>query len=333
MGSTANKWIGLILGVLLLAASMLISIRFGFTVIGWNDIKAALWNYDEASMEQVVVRTARLPRTLIAASIGASLAVAGAIMQAVTRNPLASPSVLGINAGASFAIVLAITFLGISDINILLWMSLAGSGITAVIVYILGSIGREGLSPLRIILAGCALIALFSSGTQGLLVLNQSGLQDVIFWLTGSIASRDLDTLIPVFPYLCFGWIAAFLLAGQLNILVLGENTAKNLGQKVVYIQLAAGVVVVLLAGGSVAIAGPIGLVGIIVPYLSKYLAGRDHRWLLPYCAIIGAILLLLADVAARLIILPEEVPVGIMTAAIGAPFFIYLARKELRRE
>ncbi|MNZ57207.1 putative siderophore transport system permease protein YfiZ precursor [compost metagenome] len=333
MGSTANKWIGLILGVFLLAASMLISIRYGFTVIGWNEIKAALWSYDESSMEQVVVITARLPRTFIAASIGASLAMAGAIMQAVTRNPLASPSVLGINAGASFAIVLAITFLGISDINILLWMSLAGSGITAAIVYLLGSMGREGLSPLRIILAGCALIALFSSGTQGLLVLNQSGLQDVIFWLTGSIASRDFNTFIPVFPYLCLGWIAAFLIARQLNILVLGENTAKSLGQKVVYIQLAAGVVVVLLAGGSVAIAGPIGLVGIIVPYLSKYLAGRDHRWLLPYCAVIGAILLLLADVAARLIILPEEVPVGIMTAVIGAPFFIYLARKELRRE
>lgn len=332
MGSTAVKITGLIVGAAMVVISMLVSIRFGFTTISWTDIQAAIWHYDESSMEQIVVRTARIPRALIAASIGASLAIAGAIMQAVTRNVLASPSVLGINAGASFAIVLAITVLGWSDMRVLLWVSLAGAALAASIVYFLGSLGGEILSPLRIILAGCALIALFSAGTQGMLVLNQNGLLDVMFWLAGSIASRDMLMLAPIFPYLCVGWLAAFLLAGQLNVLTLGEETARGLGQKVIYIQLAAGLIVVVLAGGSVAVAGPIGLIGVIVPHISRYFCGQNHRWLLPYCAVNGAALLLLADVAARFIIMPEEVPVGIMTAAIGAPFFIYLARKELAR-
>lgn len=318
MRSKTVKVAGLILGACMVMVSMLVSIKFGFTTIGWQDIKAAIWQYDEASMEQVVVRTSRIPRALIAASIGASLAVAGAIMQAVTRNSLASPSVLGINAGASFAIVLAITVFGWSDMRVLLWVSLAGAALATSVVYLLGTLGGEVLSPLRIILAGCALIALFSAGTQGLLVLNQNGLLDVMFWLAGSIASRDIQMLAPIFPYLCLGWLASFLLAGQFNVLTLGEDTARGLGQRVIYIQLAAGLIVVVLAGGSVAVAGPIALIGIIVPHISRYFSGQDHRWLLPFCAVNGAILLLLADVAARFIILPEEVPVGIMTAVIS---------------
>lgn len=333
MRRAAAGGVGLLFGLMLVVLSLLLNIKLGFTQISWNDIWTAIWNYDDTSMEQVVVRESRLPRALIAACVGGSLAMAGAIMQTVTRNSLASPSVLGINAGASFAIVLGITILGISDTRTLLWISFAGAALAVVVVYLLGYLGGEGLSPLRIVLAGCALIALFSSGTQGMLVLNQNGLQDVMFWLAGSIAAKDMSMLLPVFPYLCMGWLLAILISGPLNVLMLGEDTAKGLGQRVIRIQILAGIIVVILAGGSVAIAGPIGLIGIIIPHITRYFTGRDHRWLLPLCVLNGATLLLLADVAARFIILPEEVPVGIMTALIGAPFFIYLARKEMRQQ
>lgn len=329
MKNNTGRAIGLLIGFLFVLISIFISVKYGFSTIGWLDIKTAIMQYDETSMEQVVVRTSRIPRALIAAAIGGSLATAGVIMQAATRNPLASPSVLGINAGASFAIVFAITVLGWKDIHMLIWTSFGGACLAAVTVYILGSLGSEGLSPLRVTLAGSALIALFVSGTQSLLVFNQNGLQDVMFWLAGSIASRDMSMLLAVLPYLAAGFMMALLLSNQLNIIMLGEEAARGLGQRTISVQWIAGTAVVLLAGGSVAVAGPIGLVGIIVPHIVRYWTGQDHRWLIPYCAIYGAVLLLLADVAARFIILPEELPVGIMTAAIGAPFFIYVARKE----
>lgn len=329
--NAAAQVLGLVIGVVLLAASAAASIRFGFQTISWSDMIGAFTHYREDSMEQVIVRTARLPRALIAISVGASLALAGALMQAVTRNPLASPSVLGINQGASFAIVLAITVFGWSNGQMLVWVSFGGAFTAAAAAYVLGSLGRDGLSPLRVILGGSAIVALFSSATQGLLVRNENGLQDVMFWLAGSIAARDLQLLAMVIPYMIIGWAAAMILSPQLNILALGEELARGLGQRVGLIRLVAGFIVVLLAGGSVAVAGPIGLIGIIVPHIARYLAGQDHRWLLPYCAVYGAVLLLLADVLARFIIMPEEVPVGIMTAVIGAPFFIYIARRELR--
>lgn len=328
--SFAMKLAGLVICAILMFCCFVASVRFGFTTIKWSHLFAALINYDESSMEQVIVMTTRVPRALIAAAIGASLAMAGAIMQAVTRNPLASPSVMGINAGASVGIVAAITIFKITQMSVLVWVSFGGAALAAAAVYMLGSLGRDGLSPLKIIMAGSAMTALFVSITQGMLVHNENGLQDVMFWLAGSIAGRDLNVLLAVLPYLSIGWAAALLLSRQLNIIVMGDDAAKGLGQRTVWIKLAAGMIVVVLAGGAVSVAGPIGLIGIVVPHIARYIAGMDYRWLLPYSALLGAVLLLSADVIARFIILPEEVPVGIMTAALGAPFFIYIARKEL---
>lgn len=324
------KAAGLLLGLVLLLFCFIASVRFGFTTVKWSDLTAALTDYDESSMEQVVVMTTRVPRALIAAAIGASLAMAGAIMQAVTRNPLASPSVMGINAGASAGIVAAITIFKVTQMSMLIWISFGGAAFAAAAVYMLGSLGRDGLSPLKIIMAGSAMTALFASFTQGMLVHNESGLQDVMFWLAGSIAGRDLQTLLAVLPYMGAGWLAALLLSRQLNVIAMGDEAAKGLGQRTGLIKLAAGIIVVVLAGGAVSVAGPIGLIGIVIPHIARYVCGQDYRWLLPYSALFGAILLLLADVVARFVILPEEVPVGIMTAAVGAPFFIYIARKEL---
>ncbi|OMF28072.1 iron-siderophore ABC transporter permease [Paenibacillus sp. FSL H8-0548] len=332
MDSVGMRAGGLAASVLLLLCCFAASVRFGFTTIKWEDLTDAFTDYDESSMEQVVVMTTRLPRALIAAAVGASLAMAGAIMQAITRNPLASPSVMGINAGASVGIVAAITIFKITATVTLVWISFGGAAIAAASVYLLGSLGRDGLSPLKIIMAGSAMTATFASLTQGMLVHNENGLQDVMFWLAGSIAGRDAQTLSTVIPYLCAGWVAAILLSRQLNIALMGDDAAKGLGQRTVLIKLAAGIIVVVLAGGAVSVAGPISLIGIVIPHVAKYIAGLDYRWLIPYSAILGAILLLLADLAARFVIFPEEVPVGIMTAAIGAPFFIYIARKELMR-
>jgi len=326
----AMKMAGLVLCAFLMFCCFVASVRFGFTTIKWSDLIVAFVDYDESSMEQVVVMTTRVPRALIAVSIGASLAMAGAIMQAVTRNPLASPSVMGINAGASTGIVAAVTIFKVTQMSLLVWISFGGAALAAAAVYILGSLGRDGLSPLKIIMAGSAMTALFVSITQGMLVHNENGLQDVMFWLAGSIAGRDLNALLVVLPYMGIGWITALLLSRQLNIVGMGDEAAKGLGQRTLWVKLAAGIIVVVLAGGAVSVAGPIGLIGIVVPHVARYIVGIDYRWLLPYSALLGAILLLAADVIARFIILPEEVPVGIMTAAIGAPFFIYIARKEL---
>jgi len=326
--STAFRSAGLLGGLVLLIVSFMASMRYGFVSISWGDIHSSITNYDEGVMNQVIARTARLPRALIAATVGGSLALAGAILQSVTRNPLASPSVLGINAGASLAVVAALTLASIRETETLMWISFFGAAIAAVAVYAMGSAGREGLSPLRIILAGSAMTALFASLTQGMLVRNESGLQDVLFWIAGSVAGRTTEMLLPVLPYMGAGWLLAFALSRQWNVMAMGEESAKGLGQNMTLMKLAAGLIVILLAGSAVAVAGPIGLIGIIIPHVARGIAGLDYRWLLPYSAVLGASLLLLADLAARFIIFPLEVPVGIMTAALGAPFFIYLARK-----
>ncbi|MBB3111706.1 iron complex transport system permease protein [Paenibacillus phyllosphaerae] len=323
--------VGLLTGMLFCAGCMLASIRFGFLTVSWNDVWASIAKYDSAINEQIVVRTTRLPRAFIAAAVGASLAVAGAIMQAVTRNPLASPSVMGINAGATLAVVSAITVFSVTHMGTIVWIAFGGAAVAAAFVYLLGSLGRDGLTPLKIILAGSAMTALFVSFTQGLLVRNENGLQDVLFWLTGSIAGREQSMLMAVIPYMSIAWLGALLLSKQLNILAMGEEAAKGLGQRTTAVTLLSGFLVVMLAGGSVAVAGPIGFIGIVIPHIVRGITGLDYRLLIPYSALLGAILLLLADVAARFIIMPEEMPVGIMMAVIGAPFFIYIARKELR--
>lgn len=322
------KMVVLLIGIALLLVSMVFSIVFGFTDISWKSAIEAYTNYDPASNEQIIIRTTRTPRALIAAAIGASLAIAGALMQALTRNPLASPSVLGINAGAASFVVFAVTILSISSLSQLMWIAFLGAGIGAVAVYFLGSLGRDGLTPLKIILAGAAMTALFSAFTQGMLVLNERGLDQVLFWLTGSVAGRTLEMLSAVLPYLAFGWITAMILSRQINLFVMGEDVAKGLGQRTVLLKILTGIIIVLLAGSAVAVAGPIGFIGIIIPHIVRYLVGMDYRWIIPYCAVMGGILLVTADIVARFVIMPAEVPVGVMTAIVGTPFFIYIARR-----
>ncbi|WP_248929986.1 FecCD family ABC transporter permease [Paenibacillus hamazuiensis] len=332
MESNIWKAAGLLAGCAVLLLCMGASLLFGAVHYSWTDVWNAAFHYDENDGGQMMIRTARMPRAFIAAAIGASLAIAGAIMQTLTRNPLASPSVLGINAGASFVVVLAAVTFSVSRMEALMWLAFAGAALGAVIVYLLGSAGRDGLTPLKMVLAGTALTALFSSFTQGILAVNKQSLGTVLYWLTGTVAGRSPETLTAVLPYLTVCWIAAWFISRELNVLSMGEEAAKGLGQKTAALKLAAGLIVVVLAGGSVSVAGPIGFIGIVIPHISRFFAGIDHRWIIPYCAVFGAVLLVAADLAARFIMIPEEVPVGVMTAMIGVPFFIFIARKGLAK-
>jgi iron complex transport system permease protein len=316
-------------GVLLLC--LLASVRFGVAEIGNGDVISAFTDYD-GSTEHLIIRTLRVPRALVAALVGASLAVAGAIMQGLTRNPLAEPGILGINAGAALAVVGAVFLLGASSLTTYALFAFVGAGISAAVVYSLGSMGRGGMTPMKLTVAGAALATLLSSLTTAILILSEQTLDEIRFWLAGSVAGRDLSLLLQVLPYISVGLLLAFALSRQVTALTLGEDVAAGLGQRTALVKLAAAVAVILLAGSAVAIAGPIWFVGLVVPHVARFFVGVDYRWILPYSALLGAILLVSADVAARLIIQPQELPVGVMTALVGAPFFIYLVRWRVKQ-
>ncbi|MGG3563673.1 iron ABC transporter permease [Neobacillus rhizosphaerae] len=325
--STPLKWLGLITAILLMLLLMCASVIFGYTDTSWRTAIESYTNYN-GSNEHIIIQTVRFPRALIASAVGASLAIAGVLMQTLTKNPLASPGIFGINAGAGFAVVVAITLFSVTDLQAFNGLAFLGAAVAAVSVYAIGSFGREGLTPMKLTLAGAAISAMFSSFTQGLLVVDEAALEQVLFWLAGSVQGRKLETLFSVLPYIGVGWVGAVLISGKMNILSMGEDIAKGLGLNTGLVKLATGVIVILLAGGSVAVAGPIGFVGIVVPHITRSIIGIDHRWVIPLSGILGAILLLAADIAARYILMPSEVPVGVMTAVIGTPFFIFIARR-----
>ncbi|AWB44752.1 iron ABC transporter [Paenibacillus sp. CAA11] len=330
--STRNQKIfALLIATLLLAAGMVCSIAFGVTNISWQTILSAL-NHFDGSQEQLIIKTARIPRALIAAIVGASLAVAGALMQGLTRNPLASPSILGINSGAAFFIVVGSAYFSAGSLSTFAGLAFLGAACTAILVYILGSIGTDGLTPIKITLAGAALTSFFSSLSLGILLTGGQTFDQVLYWFVGSVSGRDLGIFNAAFPYMTLALMGAVVLARHMNVLALGEDIASGLGQKTIYIKLAVGLVIILLAGGSVSMAGPIAFIGIIIPHVARFLVGTDYRWVIPYCAILGADLLLAADIGSRYIAFPKEVPVGIMTAILGVPFFVYIARKGGRR-
>jgi iron complex transport system permease protein len=327
LATNRKRSIGLFILCLLLLTSIWMSIIYGYTDTSWKNAIEAFTN-NNGSNVHIIIETVRLPRALIAAAVGASLAMAGALMQALTKNPLASPGIFGINAGAGFFIVLFVTFFQIHSLQIFTWLAFSGAALAAAIVFIISAVGKDGATPLKLTLAGTAVAALFASLTQGMLAANEKALEEVLFWLAGSVAGRKLEMLAAVLPYFIVGWIGSLLLAQKVNILMMGDDVAKGLGQRTNAVKVGTALLVVLLAGSSVAVAGPIGFIGIIVPHIARALVGVDHRWVLPYCALIGAILLIAADIGARYILMPREVPVGIVTAFLGVPFFVYIARR-----
>ncbi|OMF19283.1 iron ABC transporter [Paenibacillus sp. FSL H8-0548] len=326
--SRRMKLAGLLAGFLLLLAGMLASILYGIHTFGAKELWLAYTQFDESDAHIIITNT-RVPRALIAAAVGGSLAMAGAIMQVLTKNPLASPSIFGINAGAVLFIVIALAILGSSlTMNGMVWIALAGAAFTSLLVFTLGMQGRSGFEPMRLTLAGASVAAFASSITSGIMLVNKQSLEAALFWMVGSVSGRQIDHLLIVLPYLVIGWVLSFGLAGSLNVMALGDDSAKSLGQRMMLIRAASVLAVVFLAGSSVATAGPIAFIGLIVPHLCRFLVGNDYRWLLPYCALSGAILLVCADLVSRFILMPKEVPVGVATALIGVPFLIHVARR-----
>lgn len=332
LGSRALLFPGLLLCALLLVVCILWSITLGAADISPQVVYQALFNYDSANFNHLIIQTVRLPRVLAGIIVGAALAVGGALMQGLTRNPLADGGLLGISSGAAFAVVLAVFLLGTPSLSTYAWFGFIGAAVTAVIVYALGSMGRGGATPLKLTLSGVIISAFIASFTTAILIRDQDTLDKIRFWTAGSLAGREMPLLLQTAPYMIVGLIAALFISRQITTISLGEDVAKGLGQNTLWIKIIAAVVVVLLEGGATALAGPIGFVGLVVPHIVRFLVGVDYRWIIPYSALLGGILMTIADVGARVIIRPQELPVGVVMAFVGAPFFIWLARWKVKR-
>jgi iron complex transport system permease protein len=322
---------GLVLGLVILSICLVYSVTLGAAEIPLDKILASFVTFDD-SYDHLVIQTVRLPRLLIGILVGAALAVAGALMQGLTRNPLADPGILGIEAGATLAVVGTIFAFGNLPLSVLTFVAFLGAATTAILVYFLGSLGRGGPTPLNLTVAGAALRALISSLTTAILIVSQKTLDEIRFWLAGSLAGRDINILLQVLPFVSVGLLVAFALGRQITTMSLGEDVAKGLGQQTAWIKIITGISVVLLVGSSVSLAGPIGFIGLVVPHIVKFFIKADYRWILPYSAVVGAILILIADIAARVLLKPQELPVGVMTALVGAPFFVYLAKSKVKK-
>ena len=324
-GLRAGGLLGGVVAVLLVA---LLSIRLGAHPVSATSAWNALFHYDPTNYDQAVVRSQRLPRTLIALAVGAGLAVAGATMQAVTRNPLASPSILGVSSGASFAVVTAIFFLGLGSVREYVWFAFAGAIVASALVFAVGSVGDARNAPVRLTLAGVAISAMLGSWTSALLLLSEETFDQVRFWFAGSVVGRDLDTFLFVAPFLLAGSVVCVLMGHQLNVLSMSEDAARALGMNTSRVRLVCAGLVVIITGAAVSVAGPIGFVGLAVPHIVRSLIGSDYRWVLPYSVLGGAVFLTGCDIVGRLVLPTGELQAGIVTGLIGAPFLIYLARK-----
>ena len=329
LSSNFRKILGVIIAILLLVYLSYASLIFGVIDTSWQTAIDAYTNFN-GSNEHIVIKEVRVPRVLNALTVGFCLGLAGTLLQSLTRNPVADVELFGLNAGASLFVVFAVTFVGISNLTQFTWISFLGAAVAGFVVYLLGSLGRDGLTPVKLVLAGAAITALAASIRHGMMVLNEKAADEVLFWLAGSVGGRKLEYLTSVFPYMVIAWIAAFVLARPIQTLLMGDDVAKGLGQRTLLVKLATGIVIVLLSGCAVAVAGPIGFVGLVTPHLARFLVGIDTRWVMLYSGLLGSILLLIADIGARYIAMPSEVPIGVMTALIGIPFFIYVARKGL---
>lgn len=328
-GSVRFVWLLAVLALLVLVMGA--SVAIGSRGVGWSDILAALGGSSETIEEAAV--TKRIPRTLLAVVVGASLGLSGAVMQGVTRNPLADPGVLGINMGASLAVVVGIAWFGLFSATSIIWTAITGAALAAVFVYAVGSLGRGGATPLKLALAGAATSAALTSFVIAVALPRGDIAESIQSWEIGGVGGASFDSIGTVLPFLAVGFAVSLLSARSLNSLALGDELAAGLGERVALVRGVAALGSVLLCGAATAVAGPIGFVGLIVPHLCRLLVGVDHRWMLPFSALTGACLLTATDVLGRIVARPAEIDVGIITALVGAPFFIWVVRRQKVRE
>lgn len=327
----ASPIAGLVLGAIALIICLIYSITLGAREIPLGAILRSFTDFDH-SFDHLIIQTVRLPRSLMAIAVGASLSVSGALMQGLTRNPLAETGILGVSAGGALAVVGTLFILGSSSLTVYAIAAFVGAAIAAFVVYGLALLGSGGATPLNLTIAGAAVTTFISSITTAILIVSQQTLEEIRFWLAGSLAGRDFELFLNLLPFMVVGLILAVLLGKQITTMSLDEEIATSLGQQTLAIKLLTATSVVLLAGSSVAIAGPIGFVGLVVPHGVRFFIKTDYRWILPYSAIFGAILLLVSDIAARVLLKPQELPVGVMTALVGAPMFVYLAKSKVKK-
>ncbi|SEO39244.1 FecCD family ABC transporter permease [Trujillonella endophytica] len=328
-GSVRFLW--LLAVVAALGLLMAASVAIGSRGVGWSDILAALGGSSETIEEAAV--TKRIPRTVLAVVVGGALGLAGAVMQGVTRNPLADPGVLGINMGASLAVVAGIAWFGLFSATSIIVTAIFGAALAAVFVYAVGSLGRGGPTPLKLALAGAATSAALTSFITAIVLPRGDIAANVQSFQVGGVGGATFATITPVLPFLAVGLVISLLSARSLNSLALGDELAAGLGERVALARGVAALGSVLLCGAATAVAGPIWFVGLVVPHLCRLLVGVDHRWLLPFSALTGACLLVASDVIGRIVARPGELDVGIVTALVGAPFFIAVVRRQKVRE
>lgn len=315
---------GLLLSVAVLLAVFLASIAVGAKPMSLDQVWHGLF-HDTGTYGDVVVGE-RLSRTLLGLLAGTALGLSGAVLQALTRNPLADPGLLGINLGASAAVVSAISFLGVTSLSGYVWFAFAGAMLVGVLLYILG--GARGATPVRLALAGTAISAALYGYLQAVMITDDAALNKMRFWTVGSLASATMDTIEQVLPFLAIGIVLALGLARPLNAMAMGDDTARALGAHLGRTRALSMAAAVLLCGAATAACGPIVFVGLMVPHIVRSFTGPDLRWILPYAAVLSPVLLLGADVVGRMVARPAELQVGIVTAVIGAPVFVLLVRR-----
>ncbi|WP_256830682.1 MULTISPECIES: iron ABC transporter permease [unclassified Paenibacillus] len=320
----------LIGGLAALVLGIAASISFGAADIGLMTVWEAVFRFNPDLTAHQIIQELRLPRVLGGAVVGASFAVAGALMQGMTRNPLADSGLLGLNAGAGFVMALCYAlFPGLPFIYLML-CSFLGAGLGAGLVYGIGSSATAGLTPVRLVLAGAAVTALLSALSEGI-AIHFNVAQNLAIWYAGGLEGTRWIQLQIIFPWILGALLAAMLLSRSITLLSLGEEIAAGLGQRTEVIKLAGLVIVLILAGAAVSVAGTIGFVGLMIPHVTRFLVGVDYRWIIPCSAVLGSLLMVFADLAARMVNPPFETPLGALIALLGVPFFLYLARKERR--
>lgn len=319
---------GLAVLCVLLALVAFLSVTMGSRAVGLSEVLRALGSLGgDGSMNSTVTLELRVPRTLLGILVGAALGVAGALLQGVTRNPLADAGIMGINSGAAAFVVLSITVLGVRGIGFYVWFAFAGAILALVLVYAVASLGREGATPVKLALAGAAVTAGLASVTTGIMMTNVDALNELRFWQVGSLAGRYAPILVGVAPFLLAGLVASLFFGRALNGLALGEDVARGLGQRVALTRAAAFGVVAVLAGAATAACGPIVFIGLVVPHVARLVCGPDYRWIVPYSVLLSPIVLLLADVLGRVAGAPGELQVGVVLGVLGAPAFVGIVR------
>jgi iron complex transport system permease protein len=328
LGGTVPRLLGLWLLVALVVAVCALSVAVGTRSIGLGTVWQALIDSSTPGDETVIIRELRVPRTLLGLLAGLALGISGALMQGHTRNPLGDPGLLGVTAGASFAVVLSIWLFGVDSPGGYVWSAFAGALLGSVAVYLIGSSGRGGATPVSLALAGTALSYLLYALVQSITIREQTALDSFRFWVVGALAGRDADVVTQIAPFVVAGLVLALVNAPALNLLGLGEDVARGLGQRIWLARATGLAAITLLTGAATAACGPIAFVGLVVPHVARAVTGPDHRWLIPYSGLLGVVFLLLADVVGRVIARPGELQVGIVLAVVGAPFFIVLVRR-----